>query len=101
MAQQYFAGDFALSRLQFLKENFAGSLNFGTFWKQNQTTTLGATFSRLCEKCVNSWTSPENQYRGDTGDGAYGVSSLPEKLTRFGDVIASKDSTSYSVIFRP
>ena len=80
MAQQYFAGDFALSRLQFLKENFAGSLNFGIFWKQNQTKTLGATFPTLCEKCVNSWMSPANQYRGDTGDGAYGVSSLPEKL---------------------
>ena len=30
-------------------------------------------------KCVGSLTSPASQYREDTGDGAYGLSSLSEK----------------------
>ena len=42
------------------------------FFDQGQTTTLGATFPTLCEKCEGSLTSPTNQYGGDAGDTAYG-----------------------------
>ena len=33
----------------------------------------------LCEKCVGSLTSPAGHNSEDTGDGAYGLSSLSEK----------------------
>ena len=69
-----------IEQITIFEREFCRFHQFWNFWKQNQTTTLGATFPTLCENCVNSWTSPANQYRGDTGDGAYGVSSLPEKL---------------------
>ena len=48
--------------------------------KQGQTTIPGTSCPTLCEKCVDSSTSPANQYREDAGDGAYGLSSLSEKI---------------------
>ena len=61
---------------------------------------LTCTFPTLCEKCVGY--SPANQYRGDAGDGAYGLSSFSEKiecLTIFG--WSSKSSKLSSVTLRP
>ena len=49
--------------------------------KQGQTTTPGTLCPTLCEKCVDSLTSPANQYREETEDRAYGLSSL-SKNTR-------------------
>ena len=46
---------------------------------KDQTTTPGTLCPTPCEKCVGSLTSPASQYREDTGDGAYGLSSLSEK----------------------
>ena len=48
-----------------------------------QTTTPVSTFPTLCDKCVGSLTSPTNQYREDTGDGAYGFSFLSENTRMF------------------
>ena len=62
-ALQHFAGDFSQTALSL----------------QYQNTTSGATFPTLYDKCVGSLTSPANQYRGDTEDGAYGFSSLSKK----------------------
>ena len=36
--------------------------------KGRQTTTLGATFPTLCEKCMGCSASPANQYRGNLRD---------------------------------
>ena len=36
-------------------------------------------FPTLCEKRVGSSTSPVNHFREENGDGAYGLSSLPEE----------------------
>lgn len=53
--------------------------------------TSGATFPVLCEECVESLTSLANQYREETGDGAYGLRPYLRRLeypTPFADVKA-------------
>ena len=44
-----------------------------------KTTTPLVTFPTLPKKRGNSLTSPANQYRGDAGDGVYGLSYSSEK----------------------
>ena len=44
-----------------------------------KTTTPLVTFPTLPKKRGNSLTSPANQYRGDVGDGVYGLSYSSEK----------------------
>ena len=79
-ALQHFAGDFdqtALSNIyNFSEDTFADAPQFRT---QGQATTLGTSGPTLCKKCVGTLTSPGNQYREDTGDGTYGLSSLSKK----------------------
>ena len=78
-------------------------INVGLFkqW-QGQTTTPGAKFPTLCEKCVGSLTSSANKCGEEAGDRAYGLLSLSEKAgisnhCRF----HSKGSILSVVIFRP
>ena len=49
------------------------------FQKQGQTATPGTSCPTRSKKCVGSLTSPADQYREDTGEGAYGLLSLSEK----------------------
>ena len=39
----------------------------------DQTTTPGTTCPTFYDECVGSLTSPASHYRGDAGDGAYGL----------------------------
>ena len=58
---------------------------------QGKTTTPGALFPTLCEECVGSLTSLANQYREETGDGAYVLRPYLRRLeypTPFADVKA-------------
>jgi len=51
------------------------------------TTTPGASCPTLYDECVGSLTSPSDHNSEDAGDGAYGLSSLPEK-TRISNQLA-------------
>ena len=58
---------------------------------QGKTTTPGTLYPTLCEECVGSLTSLANQYREETGDGAYGLRPYLRRLecpTPFADVKA-------------
>ena len=58
---------------------------------QGKTTTPGTLYPTLCEECVGSLTSLANQYREETGDGAYGLRPYLRSLeypTLFADVKA-------------
>ena len=66
--------------------------------------TPAATFPTCWEKCVGSFTAPANQhYRGDAGDGTYGLSSFPERRLQFLTIFRchSKGNTLSSVILGP
>ena len=59
---------------------------FNSTMEKDQTTTPGTTRPTLYDKCVGSLTSPANQNNEDRGDGAYGLSSLSERLFKFSDL---------------
>ena len=46
---------------------------------KQQATTPGTPCPTLFDACVGSLRSPNSHYSRDAGDGAYGLSSLPEK----------------------
>ena len=56
---------------------------FNSTVKKDQTTTPGTTCPTFHDNCGGSLTSPANQNNEDAGDGAYSLSSLPEKTRIF------------------
>ena len=63
--------------------NWQAQFSYKAGWNcgryRGQTTTLGATFSLFCNKCVGSWMFHANQYCEDAGDMAYHLLSSSEK----------------------
>ena len=53
--------------------------NTNNSMNKEQTTTPGTPCPTLYDGCVGSLTSPDSHYSKDTGDGAYGLSSLSDK----------------------
>jgi len=56
---------------------------FNSTMEKDQTTTPGTTCPTLYDNCGGCLTSPANQNNEDAGDGAYSLSSLPEKTRMF------------------
>ena len=73
---------------------------FNSTMDKDQTTTPGTTRPTLYDKCVGSLTSPTNQNNEDSGEGAYGLSSLSER-TRISNNLQMSLQIFSSFVLRP